>query len=148
MSAKHTQDEYRVEPCGRDGWAVIGEYGDLLIQEQPRELCEAVAEELNSIRRQAREDASFVVSEETKSIRADAAAQLARLREALQKYGRHDDKCGWYGEIVMGFTIGGGYRPCTCGLAAILAGAEGRWEHGQHGLQRNSGPRAKANEKP
>jgi hypothetical protein len=47
-------------------------------------------------------------------------AEVARLRRALKKYGRHTGECAAIG--CLGTLTG---RSCTCGLSAALAGENG-----------------------
>ena len=50
----------------------------------------------------------------------DAEAEVARLREALERYARHDPTCAFTVDVVGGYDQP---RPCSCGVAAALAPA-------------------------
>lgn len=56
--------------------------------------------------------------------RDQAEAENARLREALGRYGRHDDGCARYSSRMDGGQVV--RNPCTCGLDAALEKSPGK----------------------
>lgn len=49
-----------------------------------------------------------------------------RLREALERYGQHEDGCDAWPQFASHFTGASHIGRCTCGLADALASAGGR----------------------